>query len=142
MLKLINKVILGISGMTCANCVRRIEEGLNKTPGVLHANVNIAVGKAFLEYDTSIVDTNDLQNRIRDFGYEAFIEASESLHGPEQDNVTISIGVMTCAACVRRAENALKETKGMRDANANLVRTRATIIHDPAWEGLPASTWL
>ena len=105
------KVTLNISGMTCADCVRRIEEGLRQTPGILQANVNFATEKAFIEYDAGIIDANDLQNKIRDLGYEAFIDAGESVSRP--DKVTISVGGMTCAACVRRVENALKEVEGV-----------------------------
>lgn len=130
------KVTLNISGMTCANCVRRIEEGLNKTPGVLKANVNIATEKAFIEYDAGIIDVNGLQNKIRDLGYETYVDASESTAG--QDKVTVSIGGMTCAACVRRVENAIKEIEGVREASVNLATARATITHDPVWGGFSA----
>lgn len=127
---------MNISGMTCANCVRRIEEGLKQTPGVLKANVNIATEKAFIEYDAGIIDINGLQNKIRDLGYEAFVDEGESISGP--DKVTVSIGGMTCAACVRRVENAIKEIEGVRDASVNLATARATVTHGPAWGGLSA----
>ncbi len=52
------------------------------------------------------------------------------------NKVTISIGGMTCAACVRRVENALKEVDGVVDVNVNLATARATIIHNPQWAGL------
>lgn len=129
------KVTLNISGMTCADCVRRVEEGLRQTTGILQANVNFATEKAFIEYDAGIIDANGLQNKIRDLGYEAFIDAGESVSSP--DKVTISVGGMTCAACVRRVENALKEVEGVQDASVNLATARATVTHVPKWGGLP-----
>ena len=33
-------VLLGISGMSCANCVNAVETGLAETPGVISASVN------------------------------------------------------------------------------------------------------
>jgi Cu+-exporting ATPase len=36
------KVIIPITGMTCANCARTIERGLGKLPGVDAAAVNYA----------------------------------------------------------------------------------------------------
>ena len=46
---------------------------------------------------------------------------------------TISVGGMTCAACVRRVELALKAVDGVKDAVVNLTTARATVIHGPKW---------
>jgi Cu+-exporting ATPase len=48
---------------------------------------------------------------------------------------TISVGGMTCAACVRRVETALKDVKGVRDAAVNLATAKATITHAESWRG-------
>ncbi len=130
------KVTLDIRGMTCASCVRRVEEGLRKTPGVRNVAVNFATEKALVEYEADLVDINTLQNKVRDLGYEAFVEAQGlSLR---LNKVTISVGGMTCAACVRRVENALKEVEGVQDAAVNLATGRATVIHTAKWEGMKA----
>ncbi|MBW1677982.1 MAG: copper-translocating P-type ATPase [Deltaproteobacteria bacterium] len=42
---------------------------------------------------------------------------------------------MTCAACVRRVELALKAIDGVKDASVNLSTARATVIHEPDWGG-------
>ncbi len=44
---------------------------------------------------------------------------------------SIHVGGMTCAACVRRVENALKDIPGVADAVVNLATSRATIKHSP-----------
>jgi len=129
-----DKVQLNISGMTCATCVRRVEEGLRQTPGVIAATVNFATEKAQVEYDKNLTDVNVLQNTVRDLGYEAFIDSS----GSGQGKVTISVGGMTCAACVRRVENALKEVEGVMEVGVNLATARATVIHSARWAGLSA----
>ncbi|MGA1796573.1 MAG: heavy metal translocating P-type ATPase [bacterium] len=54
---------------------------------------------------------------------------------PPPQKTTVSIGGMTCAACVRRVENALKGIEGVIDAPVNLATGRATIIHRPDWAG-------
>jgi Cu+-exporting ATPase len=58
--------------------------------------------------------------------------------GFDQGKITISVGGMTCAACVRRVENSLKEVSGVIDASVNLATGRATIIHGPRWGGIEA----
>lgn len=52
--------------------------------------------------------------------------------------VTLNIGGMTCAACVRRVESALQEIDGVKDARVNLSTARATVIHEPDWAGVEA----
>jgi Cu+-exporting ATPase len=51
---------------------------------------------------------------------------------------TVSIGGMTCAACVRRVELALKEVPGVSDVSVNLATARATINHRAEWAGMEA----
>ena len=105
---MLNKVTFDINGMTCATCVRRVEEGLLQTPGVSKANVNFATQKAAIEYESDKLDIKALQNKVHDLGYEALIDTS----GFNQEKITISVGGMTCAACVRRVENALNSVHG------------------------------
>lgn len=47
----------------------------------------------------------------------------------DDDLTTVELAVlgMTCAACVRRVENAVKKVPGVRDAQVNLVTNRATV---------------
>lgn len=54
------------------------------------------------------------------------------------DKVQIHIQGMTCAACVRRVENALKEVEGVVDVSVNLATARATVNHLPRWGGVSA----
>jgi Cu+-exporting ATPase len=127
-----DKVILGIRGMTCAACVRRVEEGLRQMPGVQSVTVNFATETAHVEYDPGLISVADLQKKVRDIGYEAF--ADDASAGGKK--TTIAIGGMTCAACVRRVENALKKIEGVREASVNLATGRATVTHEPRWAGI------
>ena len=43
---------------------------------------------------------------------------------------------MTCAACVRRVENAIKEVNGVIESNVNLATGRATVVHETKWGGI------
>jgi len=45
---------------------------------------------------------------------------------------------MTCAACVRRVENALREVPGVTEVGVNLATARATVSHNAAWAGIEA----
>lgn len=52
------------------------------------------------------------------------------------EKTTISIGGMSCAACVRRVELGLKSIRGVRDVAVNLATSRARLLHDADWAGL------
>lgn len=119
--------------MTCASCVRRIETGLAELDGVADVSVNLASEKAAIEYDPERISEADISGKIADLGYEAL--GLEKAEGGGLARTSISVGGMTCAACVRRVETALKEVEGVKDASVNLATGRATVIHASAWGG-------
>ncbi|MDY7030617.1 MAG: heavy metal translocating P-type ATPase [Thermodesulfobacteriota bacterium] len=128
------KITLKVHGMTCASCVRRVEQGLRNFDGVKVATVNLATETASVEYDPALIDAEQLTNGISDLGYEVVdIEASG---GIGLRKTTISIGGMTCAACVRRVESALQSVDGVTDAAVNLATGKATLTHVKDWAGV------
>ncbi len=61
---------MGVRGMTCGNCARTVERALSSTPGVTKATVNLEMATATVEYDTSMVKPEVIENAVRDLGYE------------------------------------------------------------------------
>ena len=49
------KETIQIQGMSCAACVRRVEQGLSTLEGVNSASVNFATERASVEYDPDAV---------------------------------------------------------------------------------------
>ncbi|MGM0845790.1 MAG: heavy metal translocating P-type ATPase [Bacillota bacterium] len=72
------KVEFEITGMTCAACSARIEKVLNKTEGVSKANVNLALEKASVEYNPTLISPADLAKRVEKLGYGAREAADEN----------------------------------------------------------------
>jgi P-type Cu+ transporter len=73
-----NKIELDITGMTCAACSTRIEKGLNKMDGVLMANVNLALEKATVEYNPSLLSPKDMIQKVDKLGYGASVKNDEN----------------------------------------------------------------
>ncbi|CAM4204426.1 heavy metal translocating P-type ATPase [Lederbergia lenta] len=71
------KTELLLTGMTCAACSTRIEKGLNKMSGVTKASVNLALEKATIEYNPSVVSSKNLVDKVKDLGYGAKINSGE-----------------------------------------------------------------
>ncbi len=65
------KVVIPVSGMTCAACQSRVQRTLSKTPGVVNASVNLMMGNAMISYDASAITPDALVERIRSTGYGA-----------------------------------------------------------------------
>ena len=122
------KTTIPVRGMTCASCVLRLEEGLGKLDGVRHAAVNFATEQARVEYNPDLLDMQQISDAIEQLGYGVTGER-ETSEGVTK-GLTVMVGGMTCAACVRRVEKALKTVPGVRDAMVNLATSRATVIPD------------
>ena len=94
------EIRIGVSGMTCASCVARVERVLARQPGVESAAVNLASETAVVRFDQAQVP--QLLEAVRGAGYE-----------PVMGSVTIGVGGMTCASCVARVERAVKALPGV-----------------------------
>lgn len=68
------KTEFDISGMTCAACATRIEKGLTKLEGVVKANVNLALEKATVEYNSATLSTGEIIKKVESLGYGARIK--------------------------------------------------------------------
>ncbi|MEH7009850.1 heavy metal translocating P-type ATPase [Neobacillus niacini] len=68
------KAEFDITGMTCAACSTRIEKGLNKLEGVVKANVNLALEKATVEYNGSVLTPSDIIKKVDKLGYGASLK--------------------------------------------------------------------
>jgi Cu+-exporting ATPase len=62
-------VTLPVLGMTCASCVKRIEDALAEKDGVISAAVNLATERVTIVYSPTEVTPQELKKTIRDSGY-------------------------------------------------------------------------
>jgi Cu+-exporting ATPase len=74
----VREATFGVSGLTCASCVGRVERALTKVPGVLEANVNLANERATVEYLAGEVETRKLEKAIEGAGYGVIGEEESS----------------------------------------------------------------
>ncbi len=65
----IGSIELPITGMTCASCVRNVERAIQKQPGILAVNVNLATEKATVSYLPGAVRRSDLVKAVEAAGY-------------------------------------------------------------------------
>jgi copper chaperone CopZ len=70
------KTTLNVTGMTCDKCVMHVTRALQKVPGVTSAKVDLASGKATVEYDRSKTSLADMEKAVKDAGYGIAREAA------------------------------------------------------------------
>ncbi|QLH75592.1 MAG: copper-translocating P-type ATPase [Methanomassiliicoccales archaeon] len=84
---IVNEITVSVSGMTCASCVKTIEESLKELDGVFSANANLATEKVMVKYDPEKVRLGQIKQAIRDAGYEVLeaktIDAERDLRKKE-----------------------------------------------------------
>ncbi len=112
-----NKV-LKIEGMTCAACAKAVERASKKLDGVIEADVNFATENLNISFDDSKVTIEQIQEKIEKAGYKALVPSS---------NKTLKIQGMTCAACAKAAERAVKKLDGVIDANVNFATEKLNV---------------
>lgn len=64
-----DRVTFKVKGMSCAACAARIEKGLARLPGVCEARVNLATEEAWVEFEPSQVDFEDIVKKVEKLGY-------------------------------------------------------------------------
>jgi Cu+-exporting ATPase len=109
---------LPIAGMTCAACSTRLENTLNRLPGV-RAAVNLAAEKARVEFDPGQCDAEAILAQVAKTGFSV----------PAQ-TLDLQLTGMTCAACAGRIERVLNGLPGV-EARVNLASERARVRLTP-----------
>ena len=73
------KTAIKIGGMTCAMCVKAIEDTLSELEGVVSVNANLAAEKAYITYNPKLTTIPDIKSAINGLGYQYLgVEGEES----------------------------------------------------------------
>ena len=66
----VEKVTFPVHGMSCASCVKKVENGLKGLEGVVQASVNFATERATVQYIPGVVSMEDFRKAVKEAGYE------------------------------------------------------------------------
>ena len=109
---------LNIDGMSCSACVQNIENTIQGKAGVKSASVNFASEKLQVTYNPERVTIEDLIHAVNEKGYGANLPKKELTK-------TFMVKGMTCASCVKRVEDTIKNIQGVKTATVNLATEKA-----------------
>jgi len=105
----------GVSGMTCASCVGRVEKSVRAVSGVRDVAVNLTTERARVA-TASGADAAAVTAAVARAGYSV-----------EEATVDLTVEGMTCASCVGRVERALSRVPGVLGAQVNLATETARV---------------
>ncbi|KAI9488518.1 E1-E2 ATPase-domain-containing protein [Zychaea mexicana] len=114
------KVTMQISGMTCASCVRTIEQGLAALPSVTSdsVKVNLLTGGGSFEVQGDVLNETQIINAITRMGYSAsnvsILAEQQTASTPATYQVDMIVSGMYCMNCVDKVRQALSELPGSR----------------------------
>ncbi|WP_254538794.1 heavy metal translocating P-type ATPase [Halomarina litorea] len=80
-----DSVNIGITDMSCANCSETVQDALERTPGVVSADVNFATDEAQVTYNPAEASLSDFYDAIEDAGYSPVREDAETEDGSGGD---------------------------------------------------------
>ncbi|WP_434530094.1 heavy metal translocating P-type ATPase (plasmid) [Haloarcula sp. NS06] len=73
-----DSVTIAITDMSCANCSETIQDALERTPGVVDADVNFATDEAQITYNPAEATLGNFYDTIEDAGYSPVREDTET----------------------------------------------------------------
>src|SRR5690606_10110892 len=126
------QVAIRVSGATCGGCARKIRQALEALPGVHQVDVRLpeqlvhvagsAEPDALLEAIRALDYGAELETTARTETVEAPVPAEATPQVPtalDAPLVSLAITGATCAGCVRKIENALRQVPGVERADVN-----------------------
>jgi Cu+-exporting ATPase len=115
-----SKIEIPIVGMTCASCVLKVQNNLQKLPGVKNAIVNLVTEKAMIEIapDTEL-NLKDVIKSVRAIGYDVAIQ-----------KISIPVeGLASASASI--VESSISKLNGIVNVNINSATENITVEFVP-----------
>lgn len=114
------RVILPITGMTCANCVATVERNVKKLDGVDEAVVNLVTEKATIGFDQERLTVENIVERIEKVGY-----------GVAEVEIDFALPQLSDSTDALRLEKGLQQVEGIRRVTVNVTLAKVHIHYIP-----------
>ena len=87
-----------IEGMSCASCVGRVETALTDLPGVVTANINLAAGRADMQFLEGAIGPQTLTDAVSKTGYTAEAFDTETSEAKNAETIQLKRDTLIAAA--------------------------------------------
>ncbi|KAG2186214.1 hypothetical protein INT43_002652 [Umbelopsis isabellina] len=112
-------ISMQISGMTCASCVRTIENNIKTWNGVSpeSVTVNLVTGNGGFTMEKGVLTIDEIEKKIKQLGYKAsdfhISAAPLTATSPSNLNVKMIVVGMYCPKCEKKVNMALQQVPGI-----------------------------
>lgn len=110
-----------VEGMTCNECVSKVESVLNELQGVKKVEVSLKNKQATVKYDKEKVTVEELIKNVEKAGFKAELAIP---------NIILDIEGMTCGGCQEKVQSALNEISGVKKAEVSLETSKAIVEYE------------
>jgi len=121
--KHVTNITIPVSGMTCASCVKTIENTLSRGEGIIKAEVNFATEKVLVAYDPEKTTRKNIENLIEQTGYHVIKQEGQT------KTITLKVRGMDNPHCINIINSALNKQEGIIDKQL-LITEKAIITYD------------
>lgn len=116
----IKKTAIKIGGMHCAGCITAIQNYMSDIEGVEKCQVNLAAEKATLEYDSSLISLENIENLLKDIGYSVIYE-----------KFSAKINEIADPTNSEKLKSKLIEIAGVKEITINNENSQVVIEYNP-----------
>ena len=121
----VRNVTMPVIGMTCANCSAAIERNVRKLPGINVANVNLANEKLTVEFDSTLLNEQEIIEKVEKIGYGIAIGKAElPITGLSDNSDAVSL------------EKLLVKQNGVLTATVSLGTERVSLSYIPGMSSI------
>ncbi|XP_066286595.1 copper-transporting ATPase 1-like [Branchiostoma lanceolatum] len=131
-------VVIGVEGMHCKSCVRKIEDAMADHAGLHSIKVSLENKNANVSYDASQTNPESLARGIAFEGFTCFLPGSSKpitkQTQPPSGEQTVVVGIqgMTCNSCVQSIEGRMATFTGVKSVQVSLGNANGTIVYEPS----------
>ena len=109
------EVTIKVSDIACAACVARLGKSINTVEGVSDTAINLATGRATIQYDEDKIELSELTRCIKRTGYGVPVESFELICKSFDEE------------CVEKAVSGISSIYGVKDVVPNWEEKRLTV---------------
>ncbi|RZC57542.1 hypothetical protein C5167_004843 [Papaver somniferum] len=120
-----------IKGMTCTTCSTTVESVLQGVHGVQKAQVALATEEAEIQFDSKIVNQNQLMEAIENTGFEAILISV----GEDMSKIHLEVEGVRIDESFRGIEKALWSILGVEDVEIEPILRKVSIAYKPDQTG-------
>lgn len=124
------RVQLVVPGMGSNHCAGLITASIERLPGVINLNTNIANHRVTVEFDSGQVSDGDIRDAVEKAGYD--VDSMSSPTSGTAGEAIFSVPGMGSDHCAGLVSSSIKRLAGITDISTNIANHKVTVRFDPA----------